>query len=255
MKTLHLTLKATVLVVVMHGATIVQCFGQSGYSNYGGFQSYTNSGGRNYNTGMVGRAPNYAYNNTGFAGVSQTSSGRSYSMTNSSNAARALGQKVNNVMSAMLPAAVQAQQMMGQSASMSGGMLPSSPRQELMRTFFEGGSPQFSGSNYSNTQNTDTSSATSTAYSNYQRAENEATKARNAAQRTRSYDKDQWHRKNSASQAEYAANNANYAAQRAESAAYSGDSQARGYASQARAAANRARADANRARYNADTMS
>ncbi len=254
MNKFHLTLKATIIAMTLQTVPLLQCNGQTGYSNYGGFQSYTNGGGRNYNTGMVGRAPNYSYN-TGFAGVSQTAAGRQYSTTNSGNAARALGQQVNTVMSRMLPAAVQAQQMMGQSTSASGGMFPTSPRQEMMRTFFEGGSPQLSGSGYSTPPNNDTSGATSTAYSNYQRAENEATKARNAAQRTRSYDKDQWHRKNSASQAEYAANNANYAAQRAESAAYSGDSQARGYASQARAAANRARADANRARYNADTMS
>ncbi len=253
MNKIQLTLKATVIVMALQGAPIVECIGQ-GYPSYGGFQSYANNGGRNYNTGMVGRAPNNSYN-TGFAGVNQTSSGLQYSNTNSSNAARALGQQVNTVMSRMLPAAVQMQQAMGQSAPTSGGMFPTSPKQEMMRTFFEGGSPQLSGSGYSTPQNRDTSGAASNAYSNYQRAENEATKARNAAQRTRLYDKDQWHRKNSASQAEYAANNANYAAQRAESAAYSGDSQARGYASQARAAANRARADANRARYNADTMS
>lgn len=248
------TFKALVVVATLQSAPLLQSVAQTGYSNYGGFQSYTNGGGRNYNAGMVERAPSYQYN-TGFAGVSQTSSGRSYSTTGSSNAARALGQQVNTVMTRMLPVAVQAQQMMGQSAPTSGGMVPTSPRQEMMRTFFEGGSPQLSGSGYSSAQSPDTSAAASTAYSNYQRAENEATKARNAAQRTRSYDKDQWHRKNSASQAEYAANNAYYAAQRAESAAYSGDSRARGYASQARAAANRARADANRARYNADTMS
>lgn len=248
------TVKAIIVVTALQVAPSVECLGQTGYSNYGGFRSYTNSGGRNYNSGMVGTAPNYSYD-TGFAGVKQTSSGRQYSNTNSSNAARSLGRQVNTVMSRMLPAAVQAQQMTGQSAQTSGGMFPTSPRQEMMRTFFEGGSPQLSGSGSFSPPNSNASNATSTAYSNYQRAENEASKARNAAQRTRSYDKDQWHRKNSASQAEYAANNADYAAQRAESAAYSGDSQARGYASQARAAANRARADANRARYNADTMS
>lgn len=130
------------------------------------------------------------------------------------------------------------------------GLMPVSPKQQLMRAFFEGTSQtSSSGSDVSSN-----STATSTAYTNFQRATNEATKARNAAQRTRGYDKDQWSAKNDASQAEYAANNADYAAQRAESAAYSGDSQARAYASQARAAANRARADANRARYNADTM-
>lgn len=136
------------------------------------------------------------------------------------------------------------------------GMLPPMSKQEMLRIFLEGGTPE-SGQNYgaaSQASQTASSAKTGNAYSNYQAAVNEATKAHNAAQRVRNYDKETWNRKNDASQAEYAANNADYAAQRAESAAYSGDSQARGYANLARQAANRARNDANLARYNAETM-
>jgi hypothetical protein len=133
------------------------------------------------------------------------------------------------------------------------GMFPGVSRQEMMRVFFEGGSPQMGGSMSGASAPSAASSAnTSTAYSNYQTARNEETKARNNASKAR-YEKDKWNRKDDANQAEYAANNAEYAAQRAESAAYSGDSQARSYARLARESANRARYYANQARYNANT--
>ncbi len=134
-----------------------------------------------------------------------------------------------------------------------GGLMPNVSRQEMLRIFMEGGTPQTTGNSYAQGPSSNSSANTQNAYNNYQTAENEASKARYAADRAR-YDKDKWNRKNAATQAEYAANNANYAAQRAESAAYTGDSQARSYANLARQAANRARENANRARYNADTM-
>ncbi len=127
----------------------------------------------------------------------------------------------------------QVQQRIEEPASSTNGLLPPMSKQEMLRTFLEGGTPQSTGG-YAPAQGTGSSTATSSAYSNYQTAENEATKSYNAAQRVRYYDKDTWHRKNDASQAEYAANNANYAAQRAQSAAYSGDSKSRGYANLAR---------------------
>lgn len=139
----------------------------------------------------------------------------------------------------------------GTTANNMSGMFPGVSRQEMMRCFFEGGTPQMGSSGYA--PPTNNSGSVSTAYSNYQIAQNESTKAKNDANTAR-YNSSQWNRKDAASRAEYAANNANYAAQRAESAAYSGDSQARNYANLARQAANRARASANQARYNADTI-
>lgn len=140
-----------------------------------------------------------------------------------------------------------------QVATGGGGIFPGVSKQEMLRIFLEGGSPQTSPVPMSQAQSGRNSANTSNAYSNYQQAQNEANKARYQADRAR-YEKDKWNRKNAASQAEYAANNAEYAAQRAESAAYSGDSQARSYANLARQAANRARASANQARYNANTI-
>ncbi len=153
--------KATMICTALLSAHAMQCYGQTGYSNYG-FHSYANNSGRNYNSGMVSSAPSNSYN-TGFAGVTQTSSGRQYSNTNSSNAARALGQQVNNIFSAMLPAAMQTKQAMVPSRQMSGGMMPTSPRQEMMRTFFEGVPPQSPISSFSSAPSGASSSATSTA--------------------------------------------------------------------------------------------
>jgi hypothetical protein len=195
--------------------------------------------------------------------LTQTYDGRTYSTQRSSQAANELAHQVSAFW-ANTPVgramAQQPQQGMAQvrqatsgPAPTMNGLLPHMSKQEMLRIFMEGGTPQSSGS-YASAPSGGSSAGTSTAYTNYQTAENEATKARNAAQRVRYSDRDTWSRKNDASTAEYAANNANYAAQRAESAAYSGDSQARGYANLAREAANRARGDANQARYNADTM-
>jgi hypothetical protein len=134
------------------------------------------------------------------------------------------------------------------------GMFPGVTRQEMLRCFFEGGSPQVAGPGYGGNQpSANSSSNTSTAYTNYKTARNEEARARDDATTAR-YNRDKWTRKNAADRANYAANNAEYAAQRAESAAYSGDAQARNYAGLARQCANRARASANQARYNADTI-
>lgn len=137
------------------------------------------------------------------------------------------------------------------------GMFPGMSKQELMRVFLEGGTPESPGSYSSSASAPDLSgqyaSARSTAYNNYQTATNENTKARNEAN-TAHYNHDKWTRKSAADRAEYAANNAQYAAERAESAANNGDAQARHYASLARQEANRARASANQARYNANTI-
>jgi len=133
------------------------------------------------------------------------------------------------------------------------GMFSKMTRQDLMRMFLEGGTPQVGGGfgGGAPSSSADLAGKSSTAYSNYQRAVNEDSKARDYAERAR-YASSRYSAQEYASSAEYAANNAEYAADRAESAAYSGDSQAKGYASSARDAANRARENANRARYNAD---
>lgn len=210
-----------------------------GYQNFG-FRSYCNTGYRHSNAGIGGYPSNNSFN-TGFSGLSRTTSGRVYSTSRSTAAAQQMARQMSNLWS-QNPAVQELH-----------GMMPQVSKQEMMRVFVEGGTPNMPGSS-APAPSGNSSAATSTAYSNYQTAENESTKARNYAQRVRGYDRDTWSRKDDASRAEYAANNANYAAQRAESAAYNGDSQARGYANLARQAANRARADANQARYNADTM-
>ena len=124
-------------------------------------------------------------------------------------------------------------------------------RRQMMRMLFE----RASGSTTPITPATpiNRGSSGSQAYSYYQTAMNQSTKAHNYGQQAR-YNQDSWSRKNAASSAEYAATAAESAATSAYQASLSGDSNARGYASQARAAANRARADANRARYNANTI-
>ncbi len=256
-----------IAALLLLGTTATSVQAQTaGYPNFG-FRSYSNASQRSYNSGIGGRQTNNSFN-TGFSGLSQTSHNMQYSRpthqynTQASDAdARQLAQQVTSIwsqtpagrmMSQPQQGMAQAQQSLAQPAPTMNGLLPSVSRQEMLRVFLEGGTPQSGGGGFAPGPSGGSSGGSSTAYSNYQTAQNEANKARNAANRAR-YDKDRWNRKNDASQAEYAANNASYAAQRAESAAYSGDSQARGYASQARQCANRARQDANQARYNADT--
>lgn len=132
------------------------------------------------------------------------------------------------------------------------GMLPGITRRDIARVFFEGGSLFDGGAGPAAPAPSGSAEATSTAYSSYQRAENMATRARNAEWRTTG-NNDKWYKKKAADEAYYDANDADAAANRAYYAAQSGDSQAQGYSRLARQAADRARADANRARYNADT--
>lgn len=256
-----------IATLILLGTTATPGLAQTaGYPNFG-FRSYSNTSQRSYNCGMGGRTTNNSFN-SGFSSLSQPSNSMQYSQRThqyntqvSDAAARKLAQQVTSIcsrtpagmmMSQSQPGMGQGQQSLAQPAPTMSGLMPNVSRQEMLRVFLEGGTPQSGGGGFGQAPSGGSSSGSSAAYSNYQTAENEASKARNAANRAR-YDKDQWNRKNDASQAEYAANNANYAAQRAESAAYSGDAQARGYASQARQCANRARHDANQARYNADT--
>jgi hypothetical protein len=133
------------------------------------------------------------------------------------------------------------------------GMLPGITRRDIARVFFEGGSlfDGSAGAGGAAPAPSGSSQATSTAYSGYQRAENMATRARNAEWRTTGND-NKWTKQKAADEAYYDANDADAAANRAYYASQSGDSQAQGYARLARQAADRARADANRARYNAD---
>ena len=136
--------------------------------------------------------------------------------------------------------------------------IPNVSRQ-IMKSFFNGnfagamgGSPAPPAASRS-AQPPQKSYGSSTAYSDWQRAENEAIRARNYG-RTARYDKDKWDRKNAADRAYYASNAARAASDRVYYASLNGDPQAKQYASQARAAADRAKADSDRARYNADTI-
>ncbi len=259
-------LLAVPIVLIAIVSAAAPSLAQSGGVPNFGFRSYSNSGSRNYNAGIGGYPTNNSFN-SGLGGLSQTSNGMvnntqrspQYNTQRSTQAAENLAREVTSIWSKTpvgrafdnpQASMAQYQQSMPGPAS---GLLPPMSKKEMLRIFLEGGSPQSSGIEAPAPSGAN-SSATSTAYNNYQTAESEASKAYNAAQRVRNYDTSTWSRKNDASQAEYAANNANYAAQRAESAAYSGDSQARGYASRARQAANRARSNANQARYNANTM-
>lgn len=261
------TLAIAILVLVAWNATASHCHAQNspGYPNFG-FRSYASGSTRNYNTGFGGMAQSNSFN-SGFASISNNANqyagtAQQYPPTQQVTQYRqtqyrgsrptpptpystaALNQLIGNVKSISQSA---------HNANGGQGLLPGVSKQEMLRIFLEGGSPDPGGGGFEGGfggagvagPGSNQSANTSNAYSNYQRAENEANKARNYAERAR-YGSDQWNRKNAASQAEYAANNANYAAERAESAAYSGDSQARHYAGLARQAANRAR-------YNADT--
>lgn len=263
-KVMHARLCALVGVPILLSATITTstpCLAQSAGNTNFGFRSYCSTSPRYYNAGIGGRPTNNSFD-SGLSGLSQSSSRRVQSTQRSTQAAENLARGVSSIWSSTpvgralnqpQQGMVQAQQWASQPAPTMNGLLPPMSKQEMLRIFLEGGTPQAAGSS-APAPGGATSNATRTAYSNYQTAENESRKAYNAAQRVRYSDRDTWSRKNDASQAEYAANNANYAAQRAESAAYSGDSQARSYANLARQAANRARGNANQARYNADTM-
>lgn len=145
--------------------------------------------------------------------------------------------------------AAQMQQIQRQQAA-----IPNVSRQ-IMKSFFNGNFAGAMGGGPAprSTPPPQKSYGSSTAYSDWQRAENEAIRARNYG-RTARYDKDKWARKNAADRANYAADAARAASDRVYSASLNGDPQAKQYASQARAASDRARADANRARYNADTI-
>lgn len=266
-------LKMLSLILLGTAFSMQECAAQSPYQ----FRSYCNNGRGNYNPGMGGCSTNNSFN-TGLSGFTQTYDGATYSTQRSTQAAQQLAseasaiwnslpvgraltraaQRAENPQQAsqgpsyMLPGAdLNSATQAPQESRQLNGLIPPMSKRDMLRIFLEGGTPGSTGAPAPSRNN---GAADSTAYSNYQTAENEATRARNAEQRVRYYDTDTWSRKNDASTAEYAANNANYAAQRAESAAYNGDSQARSYASLARAAANRARQSANQARYNADTM-
>lgn len=228
-----------------------------GYPNFG-FRSYANTGRARYNSGMAGYSNNNSFN-SGFSGMGQTYNGMVYSTSRSTAAVEELAQGVSAIWGNVMGRAAQSQRQssaqMQQTMSKPAqtyGLLPPMSKQQMLRIFLEGGTPDAPAA-APPSGGANNSAATSTAYSNYQTAQNESTKARNAADRVRGYDKGSWSKKDDAQQAEYAANNAEYAAQRAESAAYNGDSQAQGYARLAREAANRARGYANQARYNANT--
>lgn len=132
--------------------------------------------------------------------------------------------------------------------------IPNVSRQ-IMKSFFNGNfaGAMGGGSAPSPTPPPQKSYGSSTAYSDWQRAENEAIRARNYG-RTARYDKDKWARKNAADRAYYASNAARAASDRVYYASLNGDPTAKQYASKARDAADRAKADADRARYNADTI-
>lgn len=121
-------------------------------------------------------------------------------------------------------------------------------KQQMLRMLFGGSGNSNSGSNSNNNQNKFSSS---TAYSDYQQAENQAAKAHDAEERAR-YDKDKGNRESDASEAYYAANAARDASDRVYYASQDGDPTAQQYAAKARAAADRARADSDQARYYAD---
>lgn len=275
-------------------SSMPRCLAQSGYQNYGfrsycnnGRSNYnTGIGGcttnNSFNSGFSGYCQTYdgaTYNTQRSTQAAQQLAREASTIWNSMPVGRALTQAARQAQSGqqpqmgsqysqyqtnqqpgqgyMLPgadpgSAPPAVPQQAQSMNGLGGLIPPMSKRDMLRIFLEGGTPSSFGAAPAPSGNN--SAADSTAYSSYQTAENEATKARNSEQRVRYYDTDTWSRKNDAETAEYAANNANYAAQRAENAAYNGDSQARNYASMARAAANRARQSANEARYNANTM-
>ena len=122
-----------------------------------------------------------------------------------------------------------------------------SMKQQLLRTLLKGTSPS---SNSSGNNKADWGS--SNAYSDWQEAENQASRAHDAEERAR-YDKDKWRRGDDASEAYYAANSAQNASDKVYYASLNGDPTAKQYADKAKAAADRAREESNRARYYADS--
>ncbi len=124
--------------------------------------------------------------------------------------------------------------------------IPVNGRQQFLRMLF-GGSPQTNSTKENNNK-----WGSSTAYSDWQEAENQASKARDAEERAR-YDKDKGNRQSNASEAYYASEAARQASDRVYYASQNGDPTAKQYDDRARAAADRARADSDRARYYADT--
>lgn len=217
-----------------------------GFRTYSGFG--TNQASNNFNAGFSGLNPTPQR-------MPQRSTYQPAASNSAPNTMLSLEQKLNTIDNntgwSRTPVSIAPPR---NSLNASSAMFPRMTKQEALRIFLEGGTPQTQGGGAGSYGSSSLSGANaSTAYSNYQTAVNEEAKARNWANTAR-YDSNKWNRKNAATQAEYAANNANYAAQRAESAAYSGDGQARSYANLARQAANRARDNANRARYNADTI-
>ena len=261
------------LLFVMLPATETQGFAQAYYP-----PSYAHPAYQNYGSGFGGGVNRSSFNGgfSGLAGQAQMPAQPPYRQSAPHPANKAsvsdLEQKLNAADTSAAwaqtpvsgaPAAQTARQyrlplpptaVSARQAGSRQGMFPGISRQQMLRVFLEGGSPNPDGAGTAaGAPSTNSSANASNAYSNYQRATSENTRARNYANTAR-YDQSQWNRKDAASQAEYAASNAEYAAQRAESAAYSGDSQARSYANLAREAANSARYFANQARYNADTI-
>jgi hypothetical protein len=128
-----------------------------------------------------------------------------------------------------------------------------SRRRELTRIMMEGGAPSGGGGPRAMhmQQQPQQFSGGSNAYSQYQKAENEAKRAYNYAQTARTSN-DKWIRKDSASKADYAARSARYASDAVYYAAQKGDPVAKQYQQRARYASDRARADAGRAASNAN---
>ncbi len=91
----------------------------------------------------------------------------------------------------------------------------------------------------------------SDAYSDWQEAENQASRAHDAEEKAR-HEKDKWRLGDDASEAYYAAKIARRASDKIYQASQKGDPTAKQYADRARAAADRARADSDQARYYAD---
>jgi len=119
-------------------------------------------------------------------------------------------------------------------------------RQQLLRALL-GGSPQANSS-----ADSKANWSSSSAYSDWQEAENQASRAHDAESRA-SYSKEKWAKQDDASTAYYASEAARAASDRVYQASLAGDPTAKQYASKARAAADRARADSDQARYYADT--
>jgi len=128
--------------------------------------------------------------------------------------------------------------------------LPASQRQnasrQVMRTLMQSGMQSSSPKSAKQSN----SFGGSNAYSDWQRAENEANRAYHYSQTAR-YDKSEGNRRSAASSADYAARAGRAASDRVYYASNQGDPTAQQYASKARAAADRARANADRARSNA----